>query len=346
MLNVPLAPRERSLSESTAAMLAMLAAVVLVAANVADFLSGDRATATVAWVDGLGFHQVLPMLVAACLMPVRSLFPLGAAITIGYGPLRALDAAGRIEAIARGGHEEFALGAGLALIAGALLLCATGCSVAALAGHGELRRSRRWAVLWAAAGGLLALVQLVGLWLPWTRVSVEMTRDERRVVKAHECCTMFTSDGTLSSNVLTVAGTVLAAVVLTLALCLLSRAAAAGMIIGVGAFYLRDVLASGSTWLMARVAQKEVLAEMGAGPEELEKYRPEVSVTLLPGMWISTAGVGLIVLAAVARTVTRAAPEEPPEELTGPVIDPYGIERPHPGVEVISSPGQRWNRPH
>jgi len=330
MLDAVAAPQGRSLSESLTVLFTVLAVVVAVPAAFANYAMVDPATAKEAYATVVTIlNGILPVLVAACLMPFRGLFPLGAALLAGFGPLAALHTGGGIESIVRG-KNDLELGFGLSLIAGMLLLCAAGTAITALAGRGDLRSDRRRAVLWGLAGSALAIVQLIGLWLPWSRKTVEWTKDGDRISSTKECCTLFTEDSLLSPSVLTVVSAILAAMVLVLALCLVSRPSAVGLIIGVGCFYLVDVQSSAAGWLLVHSGQEELRSLMGLSPAKFAEYQPNVEYSLLPGMWISAVGVVLIFLSAPARMLARGGAE--PGHHVAPAVQLYGIERPYPGT--------------
>ncbi|GAB3655787.1 hypothetical protein GCM10027589_15110 [Actinocorallia lasiicapitis] len=341
MLDAIAQVRERSLSESLTIGFTVLALVVTVLAVFADYAEATTSMPAVTIVV-MSLNEMLIALIAACLMPFRSLFPLGAALIVTFGPLRALDAAGPIEKVLRG-RADVTPSFGLSLIVAVLVSCAAATAITALRGRGELRCRRRGVFLWGMIGSVLVTVELIGLWMPWLRSTVEWTRNGRRVTSVKECCALFSDDTPLSRSVMTVVGAVVAAAFLAVAFRLLSRLTAAGLIIGIGGSYLIDLINATVIWLSARSGQERGQAFLNASPEKIAKYQPHLEFAPLPGLWISAAGVLLIILTVFTPTLTRpnTDPDLDARRDADPPAAPYPVERPRPDVEIISSP-RRW----
>ena len=181
-----------------------------------------------------------------------------------------------------------------------LLVAAAVTAFAALARDGRLRSAGGGGgASWAVTGVCLALLGLLGEWLPWIRMTTTWTQDGERVSNHLDCCTLFREDVGLPVSVSMVLAALVAAGMLVLAASTGSRDVAAGLALGVAGWLLPDVLdgvVQHLTWVPDN--PEELRRAWDYDVESFRLLEFAGSQSLLPGMWITlTALVGMLLFA-------------------------------------------------
>ncbi|WP_106401735.1 hypothetical protein [Actinocorallia populi] len=287
----------RGAEHAAAALTAVAAGMAVAGSLVPQFGEGPGLLG-----EGAGAFRYVPELVlvvaAAGMMPFRRTFGVAAGLVVAYAPFAWSNAVGDIEFALSG---QGGMGPGFVVLrtAHVLLVMAAVAAFAALA-RGGWPRSAGGGPSWAVAGACLALLGLLGEWLPWVRTTTTWSQDGERVSDHLDCCTLFKEEVGLPASVSAVAAALVAAGMLALAAFTARRDVSAGLALGVACWLLPDILSSTAQQLTWEPGDPETLRQ--AWEYDVESFRlleATESQSLLPGMWITTVSVvGMLLFAA------------------------------------------------